>query len=240
MAGLQAAANAPGAAVQTEGGTDKGMSDTVSTSDGSRLPGGSSGGGGPGVDVGQVTTPGVMTAAEAGGAEYSPDWWMRFQASSSSSTGSGGNGLFGFLNNVFGSGAFAAQQAGGSIRFIKGGKVSLKHYVSGWTGGSRARITTYNLTKWGGRLGAGSSFAGVVYAGNEFYNSDQSWGDYGRLGVSSASSALTLTPEPITTVIGLGLGFSDAGGGFNSFYNFLDASQTLYNSTGRIYLPYPY
>ena len=79
LAGLQAAANTPGAAVQTDGGTDKGMSDTVSTGDGSRLPGGSSGGGGPGVDIGQVTTPGVMTVAEAGSGEYSPDWWNSFQ-----------------------------------------------------------------------------------------------------------------------------------------------------------------
>lgn len=79
LAGLQAATNAPGAAVQASGGTEKGMSDTVSTSDGSRLPGGTSGGGGPSVGVGQVTTPGVMTVAEAGSGEYSPDWWNSFQ-----------------------------------------------------------------------------------------------------------------------------------------------------------------
>ena len=92
----------------------------------------------------------------------------------------------------------------------------------------------------GGKLGTRSSIVGIGYGAIELANSDMSWGDYGRFGVSSASSALTLTPEPITTVIGLGLGFSDAGGGFNGFYNFLDASQTLYNSTGRMYIPYPY
>ena len=62
-------------------------------------------------------------------------------------------------------------------------------------------------------------------------------GDYGALGVSMFSSGLTLTPEPITTVIGLGIGVIDATGGFNSFYGYLDSTQSIYNATGQVYLP---
>ena len=81
---------------------------------------------------------------------------------------------------------------------------------------------------------------GAAYGVREFALSDQSLGDYGRLGVSGLSSYLTYTPEPISTLFGLGIGVTDAAGGFNGFYNYLDFSQGFYNSTGKVYIPYPY
>src|SRR5690606_5146858 len=41
-----------------------------------------------------------------------------------------------WTNNVATVAAFQATQVGGSMRFAKGGSISLKHYASGWTGGS--------------------------------------------------------------------------------------------------------
>ena len=71
------------AGIQVEGQNRSSKMRATSTGDsgGSRVStGGSSGhGGGPSVDVGQVTTPGVMTTAEAGRGEYSPGWWVDFQ-----------------------------------------------------------------------------------------------------------------------------------------------------------------
>ena len=45
-------------------------------------------------------------------------------------------------------------RAGGSFRLTDGvrGNISIGHYSSGWTGGSRALITTYNATQWGNRV----------------------------------------------------------------------------------------
>ena len=65
--------------------------------------------------------------------------------------------------------------------------------------------------------------------------SDGSWGDYGQLGVSLLSAGLTL--DGFTAPAGIGIGLFDAGGGFNSFYNYLDLNQQLYNGTGGLILP---
>lgn len=42
-----------------------------------------------------------------------------------------------------------------------GNTISFKHYPSGWQGGSRAKITTYDMTKTGGALGKASFVTGV-------------------------------------------------------------------------------
>jgi hypothetical protein len=65
-----------------------------------------------------------------------------------------------------------------------------------------------------------------------FTVSDRSWGDYGQLGVSSLSTGLTLSGA--TAPIGIGIGFIDVAGGFNGFYNYLDAQQQFYNNTGGL------
>ena len=69
----------------------------------------------------------------------------------------------------------------------------------------------------------------------DFGLSDKSWGNYGQLGVSLISTGLTLGGT--TAPIGIGIGVVDAFGGFNGFYNFLDANQQMYNSSGMIMLP---
>ena len=147
------------------------------------------------------------------------------------------NSWFGFANTAAGTAAFISSRSNGSVRLIKRGKFSPKYYTSGWAGGSRARIVTHSLAKWGIKLGRGVNITGSLYTGAEFLASNKTWGDYGRLGVSGLSASLSALPEPVTTVFGLSIGYTDAAGGFDDFYNFLDVNQSFYNSTGRIYIP---
>ena len=138
----------------------------------------------------------------------------------------------GWTNNGINAAAYIAYEAGGSIRLIKGGSLSFQYYASAWTGGSRARITTYNLSKIGTGVGVGTSITGAVMGGINFTLSDKSWGNYGQLGISLLSAGLTLGGP--TTPIGIGIGVMDLAGGFNGFYNYLDANQQFYNNTGLI------
>ena len=129
-----------------------------------------------------------------------------------------------WTNNGINTAAYGAYKVGGSIRFMKGGSLSLKYYVSAWTGGSRASITTFNLSKLGTGFGYGTSFISAGIGITNFILSDkQHWSDYGRLLISLTSA--TLTCFPATTGVGIGLGVADAAGGFNGFYNYLDANQ---------------
>ena len=65
-----------------------------------------------------------------------------------------------FFDGVSGFGT-GIKQMGGSFRLTNGdyngNKLSIKHYKSGWTGGSRAQITTYNAVKWGGSISKGAT-----------------------------------------------------------------------------------
>lgn len=121
------------------------------------------------------------------------------------------------------------------MRLTKGGSLSLKYYASAWTGGSKARIATYNLRKLGTGIGYGTSFLGAGVGMVNFAVSDRSWGDYGALGISLLSSGLTLSGK--AAPIGIGMGFIDAVGGFDGFYNYLDNLEQFYNNTGRVFLP---
>ncbi len=58
----------------------------------------------------------------------------------------------------------------GSYRLSKGGRLSPKYYSSNWTGGSRARITTYSAAKLSTRIIQGAI---VVSAGLHVYNINQ-------------------------------------------------------------------
>jgi hypothetical protein len=145
----------------------------------------------------------------------------------------GGNGvssLVGWSNNLITTAAYSATEIGGSMRLTKGGNLSLKYYASAWTGGSRARITTYNLTKLGKGVGYGTSFLGAGMGAVNFALSDKSWGDYSAFGISLLSSGLTLSG--VTAPIGIGLGFIDLMGGFDSFYEGINSIQNIYNTTG--------
>jgi RHS repeat-associated protein len=84
-----------------------------------------------------------------------------------------------------------------------------------------------DVTKWGTRLGKGTSFVGFGLASATFAVSDKSWGDYGQLGIGYLSSGLTYTPELFTTIVGLGMGIYDAAGGYDKLYNDLDRIQQI-------------
>jgi hypothetical protein len=146
--------------------------------------------------------------------------------------GDGNSGWINWANFAATTGAYAAGEAGGSFRLSKGGSLSLRYYASAWTGGSRARITTYNLTKLGIRITYGTIGVGIITSGINFAMSDKSWGDYGQLGISLLSTGLTLSGP--TAPIGIGIGLFDLTGGFNGFYNYLDSQQQLYNNSGGV------
>jgi|GEM_PF-4223160 len=155
-----------------------------------------------------------------------------FSASSNIANG-GGETLpawTGWTNTSANAAAYGAYEVGGSFRLMKGGDLSFKYYLSGWAGGSRARITTYNLSKLGTGIGYGTSAIGFGFGIYNFAVSDNSWGDYGQLGVSLLSSSLTLFP--VTSPVGIEISVIDLAGGFNGFYNYLDTKQQLYYSTG--------
>ena len=84
-------------------------------------------------------------------------------------------------------------------------------------------------------IGTGTTILSAGFGIASFMMSDQSWGDYGQLGVSFLSTGLTLGGT--TAPIGIGLGAVDAFGGLNGFYNYLDAQQNFYNNTGGILVP---
>lgn len=75
-----------------------------------------------------------------------------------------------WTNNAIGGFGTGMTYLEGSFRLSKGGQFSPKYYESNWTGGSRARITTYNAAKWGSRISKGSL---VVSIGLGIYNINQ-------------------------------------------------------------------
>jgi RHS repeat-associated protein len=68
------------------------------------------------------------------------------------------------LNGVGGFGQ-GMVQSGGSFRITDGAsnanQLSIRYYQSGWTGGSRAQITTYSMTRVGSNIGRGSIYGGI-------------------------------------------------------------------------------
>jgi len=153
-------------------------------------------------------------------------------------SGQGGEPLplwMGLANNGVNAAAYGAYEVGGTYRLMKSGSLSLGWYKSGWSTGNQYVKSTYSLSKLGKGVGLGTSFLGVVMGGYSFAVSDKSWGDYGQLGVSITSSVLTCYPA--TTPLGIGIGAIDLAGGFNGFYQGLDANQQLYKTTGGVIFP---
>jgi RHS repeat-associated protein len=91
------------------------------------------------------------------------------------------------------------------------------------------------ILKWSQRIGAGFTLFGAGIAIAQFEQSDQSAGDYTKLGVNAIIFGLTVTPEPTTTGIGIGLGLMEAGGMLEGLYNYADQIQ----KTGIIVVPFP-
>ena len=65
------------------------------------------------------------------------------------------------------------QKMGGSFRLTNGAyngnALSLKHYATGWGGGSVAQITTYNAAKWGSRISKGAGAVGLATGGYQVF-----------------------------------------------------------------------
>src|SRR5690554_56334 len=100
------------------------------------------------------------------------------------------------------------------------------------------KTTRTSMTKTASRakgVGYGTAYVGVILGSINFALSDQSWGDYGQLGVSVTSSVLTAFGA--TAPVGIGMGLVDMGGGFDWLYDHLDNQEKFYNSSGGIMVP---
>jgi len=116
--------------------------------------------------------------------------------------------------------------------------------------GNSARNTLQTISQSDGAYGiikgAGIGAKYVGYAGisvSLYINyrralKDPSWGNWGRAGVSTISGGLSIVFPGPGTLAGLGISVIDASGGFDKFYDFLDANQKLYNDTGYILYPF--
>ena len=110
-------------------------------------------------------------------------------------------------------GAEAIKNKAGTIRFTKNGKISPKYYKNGWLGGSKAKIKTYKLGKFGKFASKGLK---IIDFGTSAYNIGSSFAEDGvKCGIkttikeliSFGGSALgSLVLPGIGTVIGGYLG----------------------------------
>ncbi|PZR20479.1 MAG: hypothetical protein DI535_29900 [Citrobacter freundii] len=104
-------------------------------------------------------------------------------------------GTFGKWNTGLGFGFIAVEKMPGSFRLTNGAyngsAWSPRYYGSGWTGGSRARISTYNI----GKIGKYAGFAGfVVGTGVDFYAWTEGKTSGGKVGVNAAIGLYGFTP----------------------------------------------
>ncbi|MDO9621289.1 MAG: hypothetical protein Q7I91_05225, partial [Moraxellaceae bacterium] len=76
----------------------------------------------------------------------------------------------GLISGLGGVGA-GMQNRGGTFRLTNGdyngNKISVRHYESGWRGGSRANISTYSMSNIGGRISKGFGWAGAIMGAYE-------------------------------------------------------------------------
>ncbi len=125
-------------------------------------------------------------------------------------------------NFLFGAGLFVSDKA---LSFTQTGRN---------IGYSLAYTPLVKATNFIKPLGYGTSAIGFIVGTYKFSVSNQSWGDYGQLGVSFLSSGLTISPY--TAPFGIAIGAVDMFGGLNGFYNYLDNQEKFYNSTGGLIL----
>jgi hypothetical protein len=89
------------------------------------------------------------------------------------------------FNSISGFGE-GMRRTGGTFRLTdgayNGNNISIRHYESGWRGGSRAQIRTYNAVQWGSRFSKGGGIAGGLIGfgqvGYEVYQDTQSAGHF--------------------------------------------------------------
>ncbi|SDM14510.1 hypothetical protein SAMN05216273_11486 [Chryseobacterium taihuense] len=120
----------------------------------------------------------------------------------------------GKLNWFVSSAATALENTAGSFRITNGdyngSSFSPKYYQSAWTGGSRARITTYNISKIGGFVGKASFGAAVVMDGVGVYNYYRNPDSNNKIhpakfGVNTAIGLYSLKINPAAGIIYFGI-----------------------------------
>ena len=79
-------------------------------------------------------------------------------------------------NDAFGGASTGFTKADGSFRFTHNGSFSPKHYQSGWKGGSKAKIKTYNSAKVGGALSKVATPIGIGISAYNVYDAYKSDG----------------------------------------------------------------
>ena len=86
------------------------------------------------------------------------------------------------------------------------------------------------VVKWAGRVGGVATAILLFDDINDFRQTDQSWGDYGKLSVSATAAGLvTFGKHPIAVLSGVVLGVVNEFGGFNSVYDGLDTWNYINN-----------
>ena len=78
--------------------------------------------------------------------------------------------LFSKINDFRGDVGKGLSELKGTLRLTKGNIWSPKYYISGWRGGSRAKITTYNISKFGKNLSKASNPLSYVMSGYNIFN----------------------------------------------------------------------
>jgi hypothetical protein len=90
----------------------------------------------------------------------------------------------GHLNDGIGGLGTGLGKLSGTFRLTNGtyngSNLSVKYYSTGWTGGSRAGITTYSAAEWGSKVSTGSLVVGLALGGYNIYEGMQKdGGTYG-------------------------------------------------------------
>ena len=78
--------------------------------------------------------------------------------------------LFSKINDIRGDVGKGLSKLKGSFRLVKDNCFSPKYYNSGWRGGSRAKITTYNTSKFWKNLSKASNPLSYVMSGFNIFN----------------------------------------------------------------------
>jgi len=85
-------------------------------------------------------------------------------------------------------------------------------------------------------LGVGALTVSVIIDWKN-YKENKTWGNLGRMSIDIASGGLGYVWPGWGTLIGVGIGVANNMGAFDDFYDFLDADQKLYESTGNVIIP---
>jgi len=100
----------------------------------------------------------------------------------------------------------------GTFRLTNGGyngnKLSLKHYSSGWRGGSVAKIKTHSMLKWGRAIGWGATITGGVLSILEvgFIMSQDDWSFNSEAQLAAAEAAGGLAGAWSGAIVGASVG----------------------------------